>query len=380
MPTYADELRVVITGGGTGGHIYPALAIAQGLRERHPKARIIYVGTESGLEAELVPKAGFEFFPIPGQGLKRRLTPANLKAIWHALRGYQRAARLIREFAPHVAVGTGGYVCGPVILAAARRGVPTFIHEQNAFPGLTNRLLSRFADRTAVTFLEASKYFPRRARVVLTGLPVRPEILAADRRTARTKLGLGAGERMLLSFGGSQGARSLNRAMVDTVEYYATRPGTRLFHATGPKGYAGFMDDLARRGVDPDSIPHVTIVPYFYEIAELLAASDLVVSRAGASTLAEITALGRPAILIPYPFATGNHQEHNARALADRGAALVIRDSELTGEVLREKITALLSAPHRLDELARASREAGKPHALDNILSLVERLADGQRG
>lgn len=379
MPTHGDRLRVLITGGGTGGHIYPALAIAQGLRERYAAARIIYVGSEGGLEADLVPKAGFEFFAIPAQGLKRKLTPANLMAVWRAVRGYQRSARLVREFAPHVAVGTGGYVCGPVILAAARRRVPTLIHEQNALPGLTNRLLSRFTDRTAVTFLEASKYFPRRARVVLTGLPVRPEILAADRQAARKRLGLKAGELMVLSFGGSQGARSLNQAMVDTVEYYATRPDTRLFHATGPNGYAAFLDDLARRGVDPDSVPHVTIAPYFYAIAELLAASDLVVCRAGASTLAELTVLGRPSILIPYPYATGNHQEHNAQALADRGAALVIRDGELTGEALRQTITALLSAPRRLEELARASREMGKPHALDTILALVERLADGQR-
>lgn len=374
-----DALRVLITGGGTGGHIYPALAIAAGLRERYSGVRIIYAGREGGLEADLVPKAGFDFYAVPARGLERRLTPANLTAVWHAVCGYRRAARLVREFAPHVAVGTGGYVCGPVILAAARRRVPTFIHEQNALPGLTNRLLSRFADRTAVTFPEAAKYFSGRARVILTGLPVRPEILTADRGTARRKLGLGAGKKMLLSFGGSQGARSLNRAMVDTVEYYADRTDVRLFHATGPAGYGAFMDDLGRRGVNPDKLSHVTIAPYFYEIAGLMAASDLVVSRAGASTLAELTVLGCPAVLIPYPFATGNHQEHNARALADRGAALMIRDADLTGAALWQTVAALLSDRDRLHALARASREMGKPRALDTILSVVKRLADGQR-
>lgn len=373
-----DARRVLITGGGTGGHIYPALAIAGGLRERYPGTRILYMGSTGGLEADLVPGAGYDFVAIPAQGLQRKLSPANLTAVWRAVGGYRRTAGVIRDFAPHAAVGTGGYVCGPVILAAARRRIPTFIHEQNALPGLTNRLLSRYADRTAVSFPEAAKYFSPRARVILTGLPVRPEILNADRKAARAELGLAAGQKMLLSFGGSQGARSINRALADTVVYYADRPGVRLYHATGPREYEGFMETLARRGVHPEALPHVTIAPYFYEIATLMAAADLVVARAGASTLAELTVLGRPAILIPYPFATGNHQEHNAQALVDRGAAVMIPDADLTGEGLRETIAGLLADPARRRSLAAASKGMGKPRALDTICGVVKRLADGQ--
>ncbi|RJX16766.1 MAG: undecaprenyldiphospho-muramoylpentapeptide beta-N-acetylglucosaminyltransferase [Desulforudis sp.] len=381
MPRTGDRikpLRFLITGGGTGGHIYPALAVAGGLRDRHPEAEIIYVGTDRGLEAKLVPKAGFEFYAVPAQGLKRQLNLANLLVPWRAGKGYLMSRRLIRQFAPHVVVGTGGYVCGPVVMAASRQGIPTFIHEQNALPGLTNRLLSRFADRTAVTFVDAVKQFPPKARVILTGLPVRPEILQADRKTARKTLSIGESEQVLLSFGGSQGARSINKALIATVQHYAFQKGTRLFHASGPKGYSELLDDLAARGLNIEAIPNVTIASYFYEIADLLAAADLVVCRAGASTLAEITVLGCPSILIPYPFATANHQEHNAQALARRGAAVAVRDSELDEGRLHETIVELLSNPHKLAALGRASREMGKPRALDNILDVVERLAGGQ--
>lgn len=371
-------MRFLITGGGTGGHIYPALAIAGGLRDRYPEAEIIYVGTDRGLEAELVPKAGFEFYSVPAQGLKRKLSLSNLLVLWRAAKGYQLSRALIREFGPQVVIGTGGYVCGPVVMAAVRQGVPTFIHEQNALPGLTNRLLSRFADRTAVTFVDAVKHFPPKARVILTGLPVRPEVLAADRRAARKRLAIEESDKVLLSFGGSQGARSINKALLATVQHYAFQPGIRLFHASGPKGFAEFQDDLAERGLYIEAIPNLTVAPYFYEIADLLAAADLVVCRAGASTLAEITVLGCPSILIPYPFATANHQEYNAQALVRRGAAVAVKDRELDGELLRETVVNLLSSSHKLAAFAQASREMGKPRALDNILDVVERLAAGQ--
>lgn len=368
-------LRVIVTGGGTGGHIYPALAIAGGLRQRHPEAEILYVGTSRGMEADLVPRAGFPFAAIPVAGLKRRLTPSNALALWRAGQGFFASRAILRDFAPQVVVGTGGYVCGPVILAAALFRIPTLIHEQNALPGLTNRLLSRFATKTALTFLEARRYLPARARVILTGLPVRPEILQARRDEARAALGAGPEEFVLVSFGGSLGAQSINNAYREVVRAFAGRAGFRLFHATGEQGYEAFLESLRAAGLGSESLPNVTIAPYFHAIAGLLAAADLVVCRAGASTIAELTVLGRPSILIPYPYATGNHQEYNARALERRGAAVVVRDADLDGVTLVEMINSLAADGERRAAMAAAARALGKPRALENLLDAIDHLA-----
>jgi len=367
-------LRVIITGGGTGGHIYPALAIAEGLRRRHPEAEILYVGTSRGMEADLVPRAGFRFTAIPVAGLKHRLTPSNIFVLWRAGQGFAASRAIMRSFAPHVVVGTGGYVCGPVILAAALSHIPTLIHEQNALPGLTNRLLSRLATKTALTFIEARRHLPARARVILTGLPVRPEILEVQRSEARASLGAGPDELVLVSFGGSLGARSINSAYRDVVRAFAGRAGFKLYHATGEKGYEAFVEDLRAAGLDPETLPNVTVAPYFHAIAGLLAAADLVICRAGASTIAELTVLGVPSILIPYPYATGDHQEHNARALERRGAAVVIRDADLSGEELVARITSLAADRERRTAMAAAARALGKPRALENLLDAIERL------
>jgi UDP-N-acetylglucosamine--N-acetylmuramyl-(pentapeptide) pyrophosphoryl-undecaprenol N-acetylglucosamine transferase len=377
MKTGLKHVRVIITGGGTGGHIYPALAIAAGIRERYPNATILYVGTDQGLESSIVPQAGYDFYAVPAAGLERRLTARNLLAVMRAWRGFGVSWGLVRRFRPHVVVGTGGYVCGPVVLAAALQGFPTLIHEQNAVPGLTNRILSRYVSRTAVSFVDAVKYFPRRARVILTGLPVRPEILAVSRTECRRKLGLARDEFVVVSFGGSRGARSLNLAMVPVVQALRGRPAWRLYHAAGTAGYEEFLAALGAAA--PCEGENIIIVPYFYEIATLLGAADLVVCRAGASTIAELTVLGRPSILVPYPYATDNHQEFNARALAERGAAVLIRDRELTGEGLLSIITGLQSDARRLAGMSRAARSLAKPRALDRILDTLEKLAGTRR-
>ncbi|MBO8128612.1 MAG: undecaprenyldiphospho-muramoylpentapeptide beta-N-acetylglucosaminyltransferase [Peptococcaceae bacterium] len=368
-------MRVMITGGGTGGHIYPALAIARGVMERWPGSEVLYVGTDQGLEADIVPRAGFPFKTIPAQGLKRALSPQNVVAVWSAARGYFIASRLIHEWRPTVVIGTGGYVCGPVILAASRQGVPTMIHEQNAFPGVTNRLLSRFTDRTAITFLDAVKFFPKKARIVLTGLPIRSEILSVRRGQARKTLNLSSGDFMVLSFGGSRGAYSINQAMIRVIQSLHQYPGLRLYHATGNRDYKKFMAELAKGGLKVNGPgDKVKVEPYFYEIANLLAAADLVICRAGASTIAELTVLGLPSILVPFPYATGNHQEHNARALASQGAAILVHDRDLSGEVLVGYIKGLMKDRSRLAQIAKASAAFGKPNALEHILDVVSNV------
>lgn len=371
-------MRVVLTGGGTGGHVYPALAIAGGIMHRHPDSEILYIGASHGFESDIVPKAGYSFFPIPVKGLERKISLRNILAAWQAGKSYALARAKIAEFKPHVVVGTGGYVCGPVVLAAVHLGIPTLIHEQNALPGLTNRLLSRYVTKTALAFMDAYKYFPSRARIILTGLPVRAEILRADRREARERLGLGD-LFTVISFGGSQGARTLNNAFLEVLPLLAPDVGFHFFHATGPAGYRDFLAGLENRGFNSQKNGRVVVASYFYNIPELLAAADLVVCRAGASTLAEVTVLGLPSILIPYPFATGNHQEYNARALADRGAALLIRDSEVTGRKIAALIKGLEGDRARLESMRTASKQLGKRRALENLLDAVDSIASCDR-
>jgi UDP-N-acetylglucosamine--N-acetylmuramyl-(pentapeptide) pyrophosphoryl-undecaprenol N-acetylglucosamine transferase len=373
-----NYLRFVVTGGGTGGHIYPALAIARGLQQRFPGCTIMYLGTNRGLEADIVPKAGLEFHAVRAVGIKRSLSLHNLKVPWEALAGYREARKLIRHFVPRAVVGTGGYVCGPVMLAAARLKIATLIHEQNALPGITNRILSRMVDRVAVTFEDSLKYFPRRAGVRLTGLPVRPEVLSASRERAREKFCVQENELLVLSFGGSQGARSLNRAVAEALGSLAGRQGLKLLHVTGSGQYAEFMQMIQSQVFGTGLPGNITVVPYMYEMPEALAAADLVISRAGAATLAEITVRGLPSILVPFPYATGNHQEHNAGALVSRGAAEMIKDAELSGTVLVKMLDKLLGDRDRLGKMAEASRRLGKPRALDDILDLLEEIIRGK--
>ena len=367
-------LRFIVTGGGTGGHIYPALAIANGLKTSFSNSKILYIGTALGLEADIVPKAGFDFQTVRAMGLKRSLSMHNLKVPWQVISGYQEAKKLLRKFKPQVVVGTGGYVCGPVVLAAARMKIPTLIHEQNALPGVTNRILSRRVDRVAATFEEALPFFPSKTPVSITGLPVRTEIISASREDARKNMGLDTGKLLALSFGGSQGALSLNKAIAQALRFIAGIPELQLLHVTGNSQSDNFMELMQSEGLQANLLDNVHITPYLYNMPEAMAAADLVICRSGAATLAEITVRGLPALLIPFPFATGNHQEHNARALVSKGAAEMISDAELNGETLLDKMKYFINHREYLSEMSAASLRIGKPNALNDILSLIREI------
>ncbi|OPY57708.1 MAG: UDP-N-acetylglucosamine--N-acetylmuramyl-(pentapeptide) pyrophosphoryl-undecaprenol N-acetylglucosamine transferase [Pelotomaculum sp. PtaU1.Bin035] len=374
MSNEVGRLRFVVAGGGTGGHIYPALAIAHGLKERYPGAEILYIGTARGMEADIVANEGLPFKGIAAAGLKRKLSLRNLPVLWQAGRGLLQAYGIIRDWQPDVVIGTGGYVCGPVVLAAALIRIPTLIHEQNAFPGVTNRILSRFVKRVAVTFADSIKYFPYREKVRLTGLPVRPEILAADRETGLKKMGLSGDKFLLFSFGGSRGARTINEAIVAVIKMFAGDTRLNILHVTGNAGHEEFLDRCAAAGIKLDRAGNVTIMSYIYNMQDALAAADLVIGRSGAATLAELTALGIPSILIPYPFASENHQEFNARAMEKEKAALVVLDHELSGDMLCRKVAELLNDRGRLAVMGAASKRMGKNRALEDIIDCVEEL------
>ena len=340
-------MRVLFAGGGTAGHINPALAIAGYLREKQPDAEILFIGNRGGMEEKLVPKAGFAMKTIVISGFQRKMTPKaiahNVKTLTRVVTSSHQARRIIRDFAPDLCVGTGGYVSGPVVRTAMKLGIPAVIHEQNAYPGVTNKMLSADAARVMMAVSDAEKYMKPGARCVLTGNPIRPEILREERAAARKKLGVDD-RPLILSFGGSLGARKVNEAVADLMTH--TIPGGKFQHIHGYGQYSRWMPDLLReKGIDPDKTPQLDLREYIHDMPVCLAAADLVISRAGAMTLSEIQATGKGSILIPSPNVAENHQFHNAMALVNRGAAEIVEEKDLTGDVLWEKVQKIFAAP-----------------------------------
>lgn len=368
-------LKVIVTGGGTGGHIYPALAIAQGLKNVVPDIEILYIGTQAGLEAQIVPPTGTAFKTIKVSGFERRFSLRNLKTGAMLGRSFFEANGIVKAFKPDIVVGTGGYVCGPVVLAACLRKIPTLIHEQNAFPGITNRILSRFVDRVCITFPEARGHFFKKADIIETGLPIRPGILNVDRREAYDFFGLSPRKKTILVAGGSRGARRINEAVLSLIDWVHYDASMQLLVVTGRGNEDQFAQYISNPGSAGSGSKRVRIIPYLERMDYGLAVANLVVSRAGASFLAEITAVGVPAILIPYQFASANHQEHNARSLENKGAARVLLDNEINGEKLVAAVKDVMKADI-LEAMAANSSSIGKPQALSlitkNILQLVK--------
>lgn len=363
-------MRVLITGGGTAGHINPALAIAAKIRQEQPDAEILFVGAEGRMETRLVPAAGYDLVTMQVQGFQRKITlrniGRNIKAAWLAATAGSASARILREFAPDVAIGTGGYVCGPVLRKAAQMGIPVFVHESNAFPGMTVKMLARYAT-VLLADKQAEKYLPEGTRVIVTGNPLRPGFSAVDRNTARRELGLDD-RPFVLSFGGSLGAKRINETMLGVLARSAAQGKLQHMHATGQNGYDGFCQAMAARSIASDSI---TVRAYIDDMPRCMAAADAVICRCGAMTLSELPVLGKPAILIPSPNVAENHQYHNAMALVRRGAAVCIEEKDLTEETLWQTICDLTDDPDRLREMAQASAAAAVPDAADRIYAAV---------
>ena len=371
-------MRIIVSGGGTGGHIYPALTIVRAIQKKIPDAEFLYVGTKDGLEADIVPKEGIPFETVNIQGFKRSLTPENLVRGARAFGGVVKAMGIVRRFRPDVAVGTGGYVCGPILLASSLMRIPTLIQEQNVMPGVTNRLLARFVSCIAMGTKEAAEHFPKGKRV-FTGNPIREEVMRARSEDGKEMFGLDPKAKTVLVSGGSRGARSINRAMVGVLAHYADRDGVQILHVTGKAGYDETMQSLKEAGVDLDAAGNLFVEPYLYNMPQALACADVAVFRAGAIGIAELTARGVPSILVPYPFAAANHQEMNARAIATAGAARMILDRELTAERLLSVLAELLSEDAKLKRMAKAAKKLGRPKAADEIASRVIRLARGKK-
>lgn len=357
-------MRIILSGGGTGGHIYPALTIADTITKLYPEAEIRFVGTTHGLEKELVPRAGYPIDFIDVQGFKRSLGADTFRSVGKLFTGLRDAKKLLDTYRPHLVIGTGGYVCGPIVFLAALQGIPTCVQEQNALPGVTNKILSHFVKKIFLGYKEADKYFTGKARRVFTGNPIREEIVSHTRWEALRFFNLDVNKKTVLIAGGSLGAASINKAAFQLEKNLSGRDDVQILHATGNKNYDAYEQQIAECGGFKDNI-HVS--PYLYDMPMALAAADLAVFRAGAIGLAELTAKGIPSILVPFPYATANHQEFNARALEAEGAAQVILDRELTGDKLQEKVERLLLHDEELRRMKQAATRAGRPEAAMEI-------------
>ncbi|MGR6836187.1 undecaprenyldiphospho-muramoylpentapeptide beta-N-acetylglucosaminyltransferase [Syntrophomonas erecta] len=361
-------MRVILTGGGTGGHIYPALAIARGLQERVPDVDILYVGTKKGMESTIVPKAGLPFTTIDISGIDRSSIIKAAHSLARAPKSFIQAREIIKKFDPDIILGTGGYVSFPIVMTGTFFMLKTFIHEQNAMPGIANRNLARRVDCVLLTFEEAAAYLQAR-RVKVTGLPVRQEILTVNRDQAVKDLGLDPGLFTLLAFGGSRGALSINRAMLEVVGRLRDEP-IQIIWITGTDHYEQIKSDL--KGCwDENRNCKLLLRPFMFDMEKAMGAADLAICRAGASTLAELAIIGLPAILIPYPYATDNHQEKNARALLEKNAVEMVIDEFLDGDTLIKKINLLRSIPTRLPVMRTNMKKEGKPEALKDILATI---------
>ncbi|MDW7673620.1 MAG: undecaprenyldiphospho-muramoylpentapeptide beta-N-acetylglucosaminyltransferase [Bacillota bacterium] len=366
-------MKIILTGGGTGGHIYPALALYSYLKEQYGTvAEFIYVGTSQGLEAEIVPKYGIQFVTIDSAGFSRKVSIKNIIALFKATNGLRQARSIIKSFKPDIVVGTGGFVCGPMVLMASLLRVPTLIHEQNALPGITNKILAPFVNKICITFPEAAKHFSKAShKVEETGLPIRPQILTTNRNDALLKLGLDKEKLTLLVVGGSRGAKSINAAMYHVISALKENNQVQVLMITGKAGYNEFYKGLLEQGLTDEQMKNIIIKQYLDEMELGLAAADLVIARAGATFLAEITAMGIPSILIPYPYASENHQEHNAQSLVNTGGAIMIKDKELTGELLLKTIESLISNKPQLMQMGEKIKQLGKPEAIVKLANII---------
>ena len=361
-------MRIIVSGGGTGGHIYPAVTIANQIKEKQPDAEIIFVGTREGLESEIVPRYGYPIEFIEVAGFQRKLSLDTIKSTFKLLAGLIDALKLIRKIKPDLVVGTGGYVCGPVLFLAALQGIPTCIQEQNAMPGVTNKILAHFVKKVFLGYQEAGKYFGGNSDKIFTGNPIRKEILEVSRATAIEKFKLDPAKKTILVSGGSRGARSINDAMALVETSLAGRSDVQVIHITGETGYEKFIGQVEKRVLMSDNIK---VFRYMYDMPMALAAADLAIFRSGAIGLAELMARGIPSILVPYPYATANHQEHNARAVEGAGGAVVILDKELTGEILLKQIESLLADESKLQKMKDAAKALGRPEAAEDIARKV---------
>lgn len=359
---------MILAGGGTGGHIYPAIAIASEFKYRFPDSEILFIGTRKGLEKELVPKNNFRLAFISAKGLSRRVRKELFFLPFYILKSLLESRTVLRKYGPDIVVGTGGYVSLPVLLMASLLRKKTLIQEQNSYPGISTRILALFANRVCLSYQDSTNYFPLKGKLRVLGNPIRREIVSGNREEGLRKFSLRPGKKTVFIFGGSQGSMRINQAIREGISYLEQVKDIQLLWQTGSKDLEEIREFM--KGIDLTA----TMLPFIQDMSSAYAVSDLLVCRSGALTLAEVTACGKPSILIPYPFATAGHQRYNAMSLKEKGAAEVILEKELKGENLAILAVELLKDENRLKEMSKNAKILAKPMAASQIVDEMEEL------
>lgn len=361
-------MRILIAGGGTGGHVFPGLALAEELKKRDNKTEVMFVGTEHGIEARIVPREGFAISFLRAEGFVGKSIFRKITAVAKGILSIKDAHSILKTFMPDIVIGVGGYASGVIVLIAHLKSIPTMIHEQNSVPGITNRVLGRFVNRICATYQESLSFFPR-GKTYLTGNPIRAKILKGERASASRLFSLEKDVFTVFVFGGSSGARTINRVMVNALNYMTDiKEKIQFLHQTGNQDYESVRNAYRKAGFKG------TVTPFIYQMAEAYATSDVVISRAGATALSEITALGKPSILIPYPYAAGRHQELNAIKLREMGAAFMVSDKDVKGETVAGYIRKIFENDSISTDMKRASRGLGRRDACSKVVDIAESL------
>ena len=370
-------MKVIIAAAGTGGHINPGIAIANKIKQEEPNSQIIFIGTNRGLENDLVPRAGYELKKIQAYGFDRQISFNNLKKMYKTFRSIGEAKKIIEEFKPDVVVGTGGYICVPVGIAAKKKKIPIVLHESNAFPGIAIKILSKKAETILLGFKDAKERIPKAKNIVVTGTPTKVKHIdiSTDKKAKLLKeMGLKENLPIVLCFGGSQGAKSVNESLIQIITKQKNT-SYQIIWAAGPAQYETVKEELKKYKMDIEHLKNSKIVPYIYNMEEIMNLVDLVVCRSGAMTITEISNVGKPAIFIPFPFATENHQEYNAKVLENVGAAKIILDKNLTSDLLNSTIENMVKDTKKLKQMGEKAINISIPDVEERIYKEIRKVA-----
>lgn len=369
-------MKVIIAAAGTGGHINPGIAIANKIKEKEPDSEIIFIGTERGIENDLVPRAGYKLKTVDAYGISKKISVKTIKNNIKTIKGFSQAKKIIKEFNPDIVIGTGGYICGGAISSAYKLGIPTVIHESNAYPGKATKFLNKKLTKILLGFKDAEKFFDDKSKLVVTGNPTKvkeEKISEEDKRKILQELGLEANLPTILVFGGSQGAKAINDAMIPLIKE-KKNDKYQIIWSVGPKQYDIIKEEFSKENIDIDTIKNTKIVPYIYNMSEIMNSIDVIVSRSGAMTITEISLVGKPAIFIPLPSMSANRQVDNAKVLEKLGAAKIILNEEVNSKNLSTAIDELLQNPEELKQMGQRAKQIATYNVEEKIYEEIKKV------
>ena len=374
-------MRVIVAAAGTAGHINPGLAIANEIKKQEKDSQIIFIGTPRGLENDLVPRAGYELKTVEAYGLSKQISITNLKKMYSTLQATKKVRKIIKEFKPDIIVGAGGYICGPVVWAAQKEKIPVVLHESNAFPGKAVKMLANNAEEVLISFEEARTRIPKAKKIVFTGTPVKiqkNEYTKEERKKILDKEKIKSDKPIILIFGGSQGAQKINEAIIGILENKLNK-NYQIMWATGPKQFDIIKEELSQKDININNIENARIVPYIYNMEEIMNVSDVIVARSGAMTITEISNLGKPSILVPLPNVSQDHQLYNAKVLENVGAAKIILNNELDKDNLNEEIEKIITNENLKKEMGEKAYTKSVKDVQENIYKEIKKIVKGDK-